>query len=94
MAGSALHYCYTPLHQNIICADTAIAALPATVDALGARRAMITCGPHIPPDLVVDRWAPDVEGNSLLDFPFLHDVWSHDSSRNNLSNINTLRIYH
>ena len=34
MAGSALHYCYTPLHQNIICADTAIAALPATVDAL------------------------------------------------------------
>ena len=47
MAGSALHYCYTPLHQNIICADTAIAALPATVDTLGARRAMITCGPTI-----------------------------------------------
>src|SRR5262245_41937844 len=39
MAGSALHYGYTPLHQNIICAETAIATLPATVDALGARRA-------------------------------------------------------
>src|SRR5882724_10896420 len=38
---------YTPLHQNIICSATAIAALPATVDALGARRAMITCGPTI-----------------------------------------------
>ena len=47
MADSALHYCYTPLQQNIICADTAIAALPATVDALGARRAMIICGPTI-----------------------------------------------
>jgi alcohol dehydrogenase class IV len=47
MAGSPLHYCYTPLQQNIICADTAIAALPATVDALGARRAMIICGPTI-----------------------------------------------
>ena len=47
MAGSALHYGYTPLHQNIICAETAIATLPATVDALGARRAMITCGPTI-----------------------------------------------
>jgi len=47
MAGSALHYCYTPLHQNIICAETAIATLPATVDALGARRAMIICGPTI-----------------------------------------------
>src|SRR4051812_39701055 len=47
MAGSALQYCYTPLHQNIICSETAIAALPATVDALGASRAMITCGPTI-----------------------------------------------
>ena len=47
MAGSPLHYCYTPLQQNIVCADTAIAALPATVDALGARRAMIICGPTI-----------------------------------------------
>ena len=47
MAGSALHYCYTPLHQHIICSATAIAALPATVDALGASRTMITCGPTI-----------------------------------------------
>ena len=47
MAGSALQYCYTPMHQNIICSATAIAALPATVDALGASRAMITCGPTI-----------------------------------------------
>src|SRR5262245_66119332 len=47
MAGSALQYGYTPLHQHIICSATAIAALPATVDALGARRAMITCGPTI-----------------------------------------------
>ena len=47
MAGSALHYRYTPLHQTIICSATAIAALPATVDALGASRAMIICGPTI-----------------------------------------------
>src|SRR5262245_10884939 len=47
MTGSALHYRYTPLQQEIICAEAAIAALPATVDALGARRAMITCGPTI-----------------------------------------------
>jgi alcohol dehydrogenase len=47
MADSALQYRYNPLHQDIICAEAAIAALPATVDALGARRAMITCGPTI-----------------------------------------------
>src|SRR6516164_9495941 len=47
MAHHALHYRYHPLHQDIICAETAIASLPATVDALGARRAMITCGPTI-----------------------------------------------
>ena len=47
MADSALHYRYNPLHQNIICADTAIDALPATLDALGASRAMVTCGPTI-----------------------------------------------
>ena len=47
MAGGTLQYHYTPLHQNIMCSATAIAALPATVDALGARRAMITCGPTI-----------------------------------------------
>src|SRR5262249_33053963 len=47
MAHHALHYRYNPLHQDIICAEAAIAALPATVDALGASRAMITCGPTI-----------------------------------------------
>src|SRR5260370_13633872 len=47
MAHNALHYRYNPLHQDIICSETAIATLPATVDALGARRAMITCGPTI-----------------------------------------------
>ena len=47
MANSALQYRYNPLHQNIICAETAIEALPATVDALGANRAMVTCGPTI-----------------------------------------------
>jgi len=47
MAPQALHYRYHPLPQDIICAETAIATLPATVDALGARRAMITCGPTI-----------------------------------------------
>src|SRR5256712_6783828 len=47
MAHQALHYHYNPLHQDIICAETAITSLPATVDALGARRAMITCGPTI-----------------------------------------------
>ena len=30
-----------------MCSATAIAALPATVDALGARRAIIICGPTI-----------------------------------------------
>ena len=47
MAHNALHYRYNPLHQDIICSETAIATLPATVDALGARRAMMTCGPTI-----------------------------------------------
>jgi len=47
MAHQALHYRYNPLHQDIICSETAIATLPATVDALGASRAMITCGPTI-----------------------------------------------
>ena len=47
MAHNALHYRYNPLHQDIICSETAIATLPATVDALGASRAMITCGPTI-----------------------------------------------
>ena len=40
-------YRYNPLHQDIICAESAIDALPVTVDALGASRAMITCGPTI-----------------------------------------------
>src|SRR5438445_13573295 len=47
MAHHELHYHYHPLHQAIICAETAITSLPATVDALGARRAMMTCGPTI-----------------------------------------------
>jgi hypothetical protein len=29
---------------------------------------------HIPSDLVVDRWVSDVEGSSVLDFPFIHDA--------------------
>src|SRR5207245_7329201 len=45
-------------------------------------------------DLVVDRWASDVEGSSRLDFPLLHDVWWYDSSQDSLSNINRLKIYH
>jgi hypothetical protein len=49
---------------------------------------------HIPPDLVVDRRASDGEGSSLLDFPFLHAVWSYHPSQNNLININRLKIYH
>src|SRR5262249_53768566 len=47
MAHQALHSRYPPLQQDIICAEPAIATLPATVDALGASRAMITCGPTI-----------------------------------------------
>ena len=47
MATSTLQYRYNPLHQDIICAETAIDTLAATVDALGASRAMITCGPTI-----------------------------------------------
>ncbi len=47
MTTSTLRYRYDPLHQNIICNETAINDLPATVDGLGASRAMITCGPTI-----------------------------------------------
>ncbi|MXZ90437.1 MAG: iron-containing alcohol dehydrogenase [Chloroflexi bacterium] len=47
MPTSALSYRYNPLRQDIICAETAIDDLPATVDSLGGSRAMITCGPTI-----------------------------------------------
>jgi alcohol dehydrogenase class IV len=47
MADHGLHYRYYPLPQDIICAATAIAALPARLEALDARRALITCGPTI-----------------------------------------------
>ena len=47
MTTSTLRYRYDPLHQNIVCHETAINDLPATVDSLGASRAMITCGPTI-----------------------------------------------
>ena len=47
MLGNALRYRYNPLHQDIICSESAIDELPNTVDGLGARRAMITCGPTI-----------------------------------------------
>ena len=47
MADRTMQYRYNPLHQDIICSDTAIDALPAMVDALGASRALITCGPTI-----------------------------------------------
>jgi alcohol dehydrogenase class IV len=47
MATSTLRYRYDPLHQNIICNETAINDLPAVVDGLGASRAMITCGSTI-----------------------------------------------
>ncbi len=47
MPASTLHYRYNPLRQDIICAETAIDDLPATVDSLGGSRAMITCGPTI-----------------------------------------------
>ena len=40
-------YKYQQLRQDIICAETAIDALPAAVDALGGSRALITCGPTI-----------------------------------------------
>ena len=47
MPTSTLKYRYNPLHQDIICSETAIDDLPSTVDSLGASRAMITCGPTI-----------------------------------------------
>ena len=47
MADNALSYRYNPLHQDIICAETAIDELSRTVDNMGCRRAMITCGPTI-----------------------------------------------
>jgi len=49
---------------------------------------------HIPSNLVVDRWTSDAESSSLLDSPFLPDVWSYTLSQNNLSNISKLKIYH
>lgn len=47
MPASTLRYRYDPLHQDVICRETAIDDLPAVVDGLGASRAMITCGPTI-----------------------------------------------
>ncbi len=47
MTDPALSYRYNPLHQDIICAETAINDLPRVIDNLGGSRAMITCGPTI-----------------------------------------------
>ena len=47
MPDSALSYRYNPLHQDIICSETAIDDLSRVVDDLGCSRAMITCGPTI-----------------------------------------------
>ncbi len=47
MTTSTLRYRYDPLHQDVICRETAIDDLPAVVDGLGASRAVITCGPTI-----------------------------------------------
>ena len=47
MADKTTSYRYNPLHQDIICAETAIDELPRTLDGLGCGRAMITCGPTI-----------------------------------------------
>ena len=47
MGDKAGSYRYNPLHQDIICAETAIDELFRTVDDLGCQRAMITCGPTI-----------------------------------------------
>ena len=47
MSEKATSYRYYPLHQDIICDETAIDALPQTVDDLGCGRVMITCGPTI-----------------------------------------------
>ena len=47
MADKTTSYRYYPLHQDVICDETAIDELPRTVDALGCGRVMITCGPTI-----------------------------------------------
>ena len=47
MADKTASYRYKPLHQDIICHETAIDELARTVDALGCGRVMITCGPTI-----------------------------------------------
>ncbi len=47
MPTSTLQYRYDPLHQDIVCSETAINDLPRIVDSLGGSRAMITCGPTI-----------------------------------------------
>ena len=47
MPDSALSYRYNPLHQDIICSETAIDDLSRVIDDLGCSRAMITCGPTI-----------------------------------------------
>ena len=47
MPANTLRYRYDPLHQDIVCSETAINDLPRVVDSLGGGRAMITCGPTI-----------------------------------------------
>ena len=47
MASNVMSYRYNPLHQDIICSETAIEELPGTADSMGCHRAMITCGPTI-----------------------------------------------
>jgi hypothetical protein len=46
----------------------------------GGARTIRVIFPHSIGDLVVDRWASDGEGSSLLDFPFPHNVWSYNPS--------------
>ncbi len=43
----SLDYVYTGSDQQIICAADAISRLGTVVDGLGARRAMVVCGPNI-----------------------------------------------
>jgi hypothetical protein len=61
---------------------------------LGPLRSLQTAIFHIPSDLVVDRGTSSVRGSLILGFPCTPYPRPRNSSENNISNINMLKIYH
>ena len=74
---SPLEFHFVSLPQDIICGPEAISGMGATLDRLGARRAMVVCGPSIleGSDVVqrvptTDRPAPGIDRLQLGSHPF------------------------